>query len=680
LWQFGTGEDRKFDRKILVPYAVETASSGIMEHHDHLWYRRTFTVPKTWSGKRILLHFDAVDYEAEVFVNGHSFGVHKGGYEPFAYDVAPYLKGSGPQELVVRVFDPTEAGGQPRGKQTTKPGGIMYTPTSGIWQTVWLEPVAYAAIDTLKMVPDVDRKRLRLTVNGTSGRMALVTIRDGSRAVAKTTVATNIESSIAIPAPKLWSPDQPFLYGVDVRLMTKGRESDAVSSYFGMRKISLGKVNGVTKMLLNNKFVFQIGPLDQGYWPESGLTPPTEAALKNDIVTMKKLGFNMVRKHIKVEPARWYYWTDRLGLMVWQDMPSPNSYIDHPPAIDVPAFDKQLENVIATHMNAPSIVMWVIFNEEQARHDTARLVAKAKALDSSRLVNRDSGGGYDADGKEGEVGDVDDVHSYPPPASPRPSPNQALVCGEYGGLGFIIKGHTWKKDGWGYALTPSREQLQDTYGEFANMLKGFRDKNGLSAAVYTQITDVEIESNGLMTYDRILKVDPAQIALANHFAYPVPILQTVVPTSEKAAQTWRYTFDNPNGDWNAKSFDDAAWSQGPGGFGHSVAPGNPLGTGWNTGDIWMRRTFTLPKLSATELKQLMVRDCHDEDVEVYINGVLAYKADGYISNYETRPISEAARKALVLGGVNTLAVHCRQTTGGQFIDAGLVRKIPAKGH
>lgn len=682
LWEFQPGAEGdefptgKLSRKILVPYAVETASSGVMEHHDHLWYRRSFTVPAAWKGSRVMLRFDAVDYESEVFINGKSLGIHKGGYEPFAYDVAPYLKGTGPQELVVRVYDPTELGGQPRGKQTTKPGGIMYTPTSGIWQTVWLEAVPKAAVDNLKIVPDVDHKLVRLTVNATPGTRALVTIRDGKKVVKTVSLAANKETAIPIANPKLWSPTSPFLYDLDVKLQSGGKVTDKVGSYFGMRKISLGKVNGITKMLLNNKFVFEIGPLDQGYWPESGLTPPTEAALKSDITTMKALGFNMVRKHIKVEPARWYYWTDHLGLMVWQDMPSPNSYIDNPPPIDVPAFDKQVENVVTTHWNAPSIIMWVVFNETQARHDTARLVNKVKTLDPSRLVDRDSGAGYEKN--DSDVGDVDDVHSYPPPGVSGPTATQALVCGEYGGLGFIIPGHTWKKDGWGYALTKSREELQDTYGEFSMMLKGFQDKNGLSAAVYTQITDVEIESNGLMTYDRILKVDPKEIAKANHFAYPVPVFETVIPTSEKTAQTWRYTFDNPTSGWFGKSFDDASWKQGPGGFGHSVAAGNPLGTPWNTGDIWMRRTFTLPKLTPTAIKQLMVRDCHDEDLEVYINGVLAYKAGGYIGNYESRPLSAEARAALVVGGVNTLAVHCKQTAGGQFVDVGLVRKVPAK--
>ena len=684
LWQISF--DTSGAQPILVPYSVETAASGVMEHHERMTYRRSFTVPSAWKGRRLILHFDAVDYRAEVLVNGKSVGTHEGGYEPFAFDVTDALNRSKAQSLEVRVFDPTEAGGQPRGKQTTKPGGIMYTPTSGIWQTVWMEPVGDYAIESLKMVPDLDRKALRLTVNipglklpNSPSVSTSVTISDGAKTVRTISVPPNVETLVPIADPKLWSPSSPFLYDVKVKTST----GDEVDSYFGMRKISLGKVDGITKLLLNGKFEFQIGPLDQGYWPESGYTPPTEAAMKNDLTTMKDMGFNMVRKHIKVEPARWYYWADRLGLMVWQDMPSPNSYIGNPPPIDKPAFERQIERVVTGLGNHPSIVMWVLFNEQQARYDTTRLVAKIKNLDPSRLVNRDSGGGYDPDDREGTVGDVDDVHSYPPPAAPRPSATQALACGEYGGLGFIVKGHTWKKDGWGYALTQSQEELEDTYGDFAMMLKKFRDRDGLSAAVYTQITDVEIESNGLMTYDRLLKINPKRIALANRFEYPVPVILSSVPTAEPdmggvPAPLWSYTFETPQGDWTRTDYDASDWRRGPGGFGRSAAPGNPVNTEWSTSDIWMRRTFTLPEMTSAELSELVIRDCHDEDLEVWINGVKAYSAGGFIGSYENKRISSEALASLRPGRTNTFAVHCKQTTGGQFVDVGLVRRVVPK--
>ena len=686
IWQYQSGAagdalptGKTLASEIRVPFPVESALSGVMEHHDRLWYRRFFTVPAAWKDKRMLLHFDAVDYEAEIFVNGKSVGVHTGGYEAFAYDVTDYLKGSGPQELIVRAYDPTDLGGQPRGKQTLTPGGIMYTPTTGIWQTVWMEPVSRtAAVQDVKVVPDVDNRRVTLTVSTFApapGASAAIRILAAGTVVKTVTARPNVPITVSLPRPRLWSPSSPFLYDLDVTLSQNKTVTDHVGSYFGMRKISLGKVGGITKMLLNNKFVFEIGPLDQGFWPDGIYTPPSEAAMKNDLQSMKNFGFNMVRKHIKVESQRWYYWADKLGLLVWQDMPSPNSYTDHPQPLDLAAFDQQERQVIQTHWNHPCIIMWVIFNESQGRHDTRRLVGLAKTLDPSRLADRDSGSGYEKTDRD--VGDVQDVHSYPPPNVAPPSPTQALVCGEYGGIGLDVPGHMWKI-GTTYTQVDSPTGLEDLYGEFTNKLKGFRDKQGLSAAVYTQITDVETEMNGLMTYDRRLKCRPARIALANRLQYPSPTYREIVPTSENAAQTWKYTLDAPGADWTQPGFNDSAWKTGPGGFGASAPPGAPVGTPWNTGDIWLRRMFNPGPLSALQISRLVVREQHDEDIEVYINGILAYKAGGYISDYEYKPISAEAQKSLKPGAENTLAVHCHQTIGGQFIDAGLFERIPGK--
>jgi hypothetical protein len=321
--------------------------------------------------------------------------------------------------------------------------------------------------------------------------------------------------------------------------------------------------------------------------------------------------------------------------------------------------------------------MWVIFNESQGRHDTRRLVGLAKTLDPSRLADRDSGSGDEKTDRD--VGDVQDVHSYPPPNVPLPSDTQALVCGEYGGIGLIVPGHTWNL-GTTYTEVDSPAGLQDLYGEFTDKLKGFRDNQGLSAAVYTQITDVETELNGLMTYDRRLKCDPAQIARANRFQYPVPVFREIVPTSEKAAQTWKYTTASPSADWTQPGFNDTAWKTGPGGFGHDAPAGAPVGTPWTDtpGDIWLRRTFNPGPLTAEQISRLVVREQHDEDIDVYINGVLAYHAGGYISDYEYKPVSAEARNSLKPDAENTLAVHCHQTAGGQFIDAGLFERIPAQ--
>ncbi|BCM88434.1 beta-galactosidase BoGH2A [Abditibacteriota bacterium] len=338
IWQFQPGTPgeatptgRNLSREILVPFPVDSALSGVMGRHDRLWYRRNFTVPKKWRGQQLKINFGAVDYESEVIVNGQSVGTHTGGYEPFSYDITPYLKGDGPQELIVRVFDSTDNGGQPRGKQSLNPKGIMYTPTTGIWQTVWLEPVAKTSIDSLHMVPDIDAGVVKMLVaapNAGANVTATVHIKEGARVVQTIRIRPNVDVAIPVENTKLWSPESPFLYDVDVTLTDRRKAVDRVSSYFGMHKVSMGMADGFNRLLLNNKFTFQMGVLDQGFWPDGLYTAPTDEALASDVKTMKELGFNMVRKHIKVEPARWYYYCDKLGLLVWQDMPSENSYIN----------------------------------------------------------------------------------------------------------------------------------------------------------------------------------------------------------------------------------------------------------------------------------------------------------------------------------------------------------------
>ena len=689
IWQYQPGAPdqatptgQNLSSEILVPFPVESALSGVMEHHPRLWYRRTFTVPQSWRGQQLKLNFGAVDYEAQIFVNGQSVGTHLGGYEQFSFDITPYLKGNGPQELIVRVFDPTENAGQPRGKQTTQPGGIMYTPTTGIWQTVWLEPVAKNSIVGLHMTPDIDAGQVKFLVaapQANANTTATVRIKDGNRVISTTRVRPNSDVSIAVKNAKLWSPDSPFLYDVEVVLNDGNAQTDRVSSYFGMRKISMGMSGGFQRLLLNNKFVFQMGPLDQGFWPDGLYTAPTDAALKYDIEATKELGFNMTRKHIKVEPARWYYHCDKLGLMVWQDMPSENSYTGNPKPLDKQAFENQLVSVITSHWNSPSIVMWVIFNEGQGYYDPQRLVTAAKQLDPSRLVSRNSGVDF---GDDLSISDIRDAHAYPAPNYPPYNPAQASVCGEYGGIGFLYKGHLYRGDDYNYqtyTIVETQEELHDMYGLFTDKLRQFRDTQGLSAAVYTEITDVETEINGLLTYDRIMKVDPAKIRLANAFKYPVPTYTSVVPTSETQSQTYQYSFENPAAGWSDTNFAGAQnWKVGAGGFGTDITPGiGQLGTVWNTPDIWLRRNFTLPNLTAEQVKQLVITNFHDEDVEIYLNGVLAYSRKGYTSGYESAPIREEARRALNIGGQNVMAIHCHQTGGGQYIDAGLsLKSVP----
>jgi hypothetical protein len=673
LWQYQPGSagdpvpsGQTLSGEILVPFPVESAISGVMQHSERLWYRRFFEVPSSWEGQRILLHFGAVDWECQVYINGTSAGIHRGGYDPFTFDITPYLNASGPQELIVRVYDPTDNAGIARGKQTLSPGGIMYTSCTGIWQTVWLEPVPQIAIGEIKLVPDIDRSLLKVTgfVPQSAANLTVqATAYDQGVVVGTVSGAAGEELHLAMHNPKLWSPDTPFLYDLTVVLKQGDTVLDQVDSYFGMRKISLGTVDGVLKMLLNNKFVFQMGPLDQGFWPDGIYRAPTDEALKFDIEQTIAMGFNMTRKHIKVEPARWYYWCDKLGLMVWQDMPSMNSYTSNPQPIDAVQFKTELGRLVQTHWNHPSIIMWVIFNESQGQHNTESLCQYVKTLDPSRLVNQASGGTHYG------AGDVLDIHSYPPPGYPVSS-TQARACGEYGGIGMRVTGHMWNQNSWGYTMVNSGEELAAVYDSYSQQLSSFKASQGLSAAVYTQITDVEIEINGLITYDReVIKADVNQIYLSNSLY--ARSYQDVVPTSEQTPQTWRYRTTAPSSSWYTTGYNDSSWSQGPGGFGTAGTPGAIVGTTWNTSDIWLRRTFNPGSLSSEDLQKLVWRLHHDEAAEVYINGVLALSTTGYTTLYVPLPVSDTAKAAILMNASNVLAVHCSQTTGGQYIDVGL---------
>jgi hypothetical protein len=667
----------KADGQILVPFPVESALSGVLrrvgESH-RLWYRRTFEVPATWAGKRILLHFGAVDWHATVSVNGKEVGSHKGGYDPFSFDITEALTGSGQQELTVSVLDPTSSSTQPRGKQVNRPEGIWYTPTTGIWQTVWLEPVPQASIAALKIVPDLRSVRVTASVRGTGRKLAvLAEAFDGATSAAREDGSPDAAVRLDIGNPKLWSPDSPFLYGLKVTLYDEGKVVDEVESYFGLREISIGKDDtGATRILLNGKFVFQHGPLDQGFWPDGLYTAPTDEALRHDIEVTRELGFNMARKHVKVEPSRWYYWCDKLGLLVWQDMPSGDRYIrGNDPDIErtpesAATYERELRAIIDAFHNHPSIVMWVPFNEGWGQYDTERIAEWVKRHDPSRLVNSASGW------VDRGVGDVHDIHAYPGPASPQPEEKRAAVLGEYGGLGLPLKGHTWQDEkNWGYRSFTSREDLTAAYGDLIASLWPLLGSPGLSAAVYTQTTDVEIEVNGLLTYDRALvKPDQKQISAWNRKLFlPPPRVEVVTPTSEKAGLEWHYTLEAPASGWEKAAFDAAGWKQGPGGFGTRGTPGAIVRTEWSTSGIWLRRTFEVAPGKA--FKDLLLSLHHDEDAEVYLNGILAARATGFSSAYGHVPVRPEAVASLK-PGPNLIAVHCRQTRGGQYVDCGLV--------
>jgi hypothetical protein len=696
------------DGQILVPFPVESALSGVMRPvgpDNRLWYRRTFEIPKgrSWDreGRRILLHFGAVDWDATVWVNGKEVGNHKGGYDPFTFDITNALTGSGSQEIVLSVWDPTDAGTQPRGKQVRRPRGIWYTAVTGIWQTVWLEPVNPVYIKSIRMTPDVDAGvlRVRVQIGGDVSdpgqynvSAALVgnppqRIMAGSRPTGTARRGITDELEIIIERPKLWSPDEPHLYDLEIMLGreesrkgTAGRTTvdyvyvDQITTYFAMRKIALQKdENGINRLFLNNKPLFQYGPLDQGWWPDGLYTAPTDEALRYDIEVTKQLGMNMARKHVKIEPARWYYWCDKLGLLVWQDMPNGDRHIGSrdPDLVrteeSAKQFELELTRMIETFYNHPSIVMWVPFNEGWGQYDTARITDMVKKLDPTRLVNNASGW------TDRRVGDVLDIHSYPGPAVPRLEANRAVVLGEFGGLGLPLPGHTWQAErNWGYRSYTTVPELTDAYAALIENLRPLIGR-GLAAAVYTQTTDVEIEVNGLMTYDRaVIKMDAEKVrALSKRLYLPPPIIKTLVSTSQEDGQVWRYTTSRPPEGWQKPDFDDSAWKTGRGGFGTRGTPGAVVRTTWDTSDIWIRRTFDL---TGKEFSRPVLLMHHDEDVEVYLNGRRIATRKGYTTDYIQIMLDDEALSAF-RPGLNHIAIHCHQTTGGQYIDAGFVEVI-----
>lgn len=533
LWEYailpiGQAEPRSFDGQILVPFAVESSLSGVQKElgaKNELWYKRTFSVPSSWKGKNVILHFGAVDWKTEVFVNDIKVGTHKGGYTPFSFDVTPFLT-SGSQKLVVKVWDPTTDGYQPVGKQHKDPHGIWYTPVSGIWQTVWLEPVNNKHIANIKAIPCLDTKKIAFDVcaaNASSSDVVEVLVKDKGQTVASGKAVAGQTLELPIADPKLWSPESPFLYDVEVTLFSAGKALDKVKSYTAMRKVSFKRDdNGIMRLQLNNKDYFQFGPLDQGWWPDGLYTAPTDEALVYDIQKTKDFGFNMIRKHVKVEPARWYTHCDRLGILVWQDMPNG----DRSPQWQNRDYFKGSELIRSAESEAnyrqewkaimdylisyPSIAVWVPFNEAWGQFKTQEIAEWTKAYDPSRLVNPASGGNFY------RTGDMLDLHNYPGPDMYLYDAERPTVLGEYGGIGLPLQNHLWQPDkNWGYVQFKNAKEVTDEYVKYAEQLKKLI-KAGFSAAVYTQTTDVEGEVNGFITYDRKeIKVDEPRIKKVN---------------------------------------------------------------------------------------------------------------------------------------------------------------------
>jgi beta-galactosidase/beta-glucuronidase len=546
LWQYSIvpksveNTPASFAGNILVPFAVESALSGVgktVGKDSVLWYKHSLTIPASFKNNIVLLHFGAVDWLCDVYVNGKKVGTHQGGYDPFSFDITSALRKTGNQEIVVRVWDPSDEGPQPRGKQVKKPNSIWYTPVTGIWQTVWMEAVPKTYISRLKQTPDVDKSALQVTAyveNAQPGDQVVVSAWKGNQKVAEQRVAANEQTVLPIAGAELWSPKNPVLYNLKTAVLRKNKKVDEVTGYFAMRKISMAPdKNGIQRMLLNNEFVFQYGPLDQGWWPDGLYTAPTDEALKWDIEQTKQMGFNMIRKHVKVEPARWYHYCDQLGILVWQDMPSGdlgNQWESRPgvfgrasdkerTAESEKAYRTEWDAIMQSLYNFPCIVIWVPFNEGWGQFKTKDITTHTMQQDPSRLVNSASGGNFEP------VGHIMDLHNYPDPVMPDPAlfgTKQILVLGEYGGLGLPLEGHTWQqKNNWGYQSFTNKEQLLNRYTEFVNRIPNLI-KHGLSAAVYTQTTDVEIEVNGLITYDRrVIKMPVEKLKTLHEQLYNV---------------------------------------------------------------------------------------------------------------------------------------------------------------
>lgn len=671
-----------FSKAILVPFPVESALSGIMDKSyssnrraTHM-YRRTFTLPDAFSDKNVLLHFGAVDWRCYVYVNGQLAGTHDGGSVPFALDITSFLKESGTQELQVAVWDPTD-GGQPNGKQSVSPSGIWYTPNSGIWQTVWLEPVSPTHIESYEPIPDIDNSTVSIKVKTSASCSVTLTVKDGGNTIVEQTGPSDQTFTLAIPSAKLWSPDEPNLYDLEITAKEQGQEVDKVTGYFGMRKFSRAMIDGHPAVLLNNKPLYMYGPLDQGWWPDGLLTPPSYEAMVYDLQVMKDFGMNMVRKHIKLENDLWFEWCDRNGLVVWQDMPSGcGSGAIGNIEYAMQNFYRENEELIEATRHHPCIGAWVVWNEGWGQHAERGMAHTMRAVNSVMNANHDPGrfvhavtGWVDV-----EMGDFLDVHSYPSPGAATNAVNERVAsCGEFGGINLFIENHMWAGSDVNYTTVEDAETYANLYDRYTDRLGELQQEKGLWMSVYTQITDVEQECNGILTYDRkVMKVSPAQQQMMRDkilrtINYRYKDVTTIVPAGdENSSIQWKYTTTEPAADWFTTDFAATGWKTGSAGFGGGGR------TPWSSSDIWIRRTFKINSFDMSRLPDLRLWLFHDEDAEIYINGLLAAKMTGYNTKYEAWPLLPEAQQSLKFDGTdNVIAIHCKQTTGGQFIDCGL---------
>lgn len=679
MWDYaikpkGGNKPASFDGKILVPFCVESSLSGVgklVQPDQELWYRTSFVVPSDWNKKKLLLHFDAVDWETTVWINGKKAGSHKGGSDPFTIDISNFVK-KGTQEMVVSVWDPTDTGMQPRGKQVLDPKGIWYTPVTGIWQTVWLEPVEKTFIQSIVPEADIDAAKVvvKNVVAGATGNetLTLKVLKDG-KLLSTITGRSNKDITVPMPDAELWTPSHPGLYHLEIELKAGAKTLDKVKTYFAMRKISVGKDEfGYQRLLLNNKPVFQYGTLDQGWWPEGLLTPPSEKAMRFDMDMLKDMGFNMLRKHIKVEPSRYYYYADSIGLLVWQDMPSgfmtSEKEIQHVkadakedwnrPAESAKQFEQEWKSIIDHLRFFPSIVVWVPFNEGWGQYDTKRVVEWTQKYDPTRVIDGVSGW------TDRNVGAMNDAHHYPGPGMEpaEQNPGRVIVLGEFGGLGLPLENHLWNPGmrNWGYRTYQSSDVLIKEYATLMYNMYPMLNR-GLSAAVYTQTTDVEGEVNGLVTYDRKkIKIDPALMRILHQPLYGSHSTNStaIIKDSEVSPQQLLITASDPlrrsGSNINRASFSTVS------------APAK-----LKKGDTkWVLRSFT----TQNDIANLQLRILANADVKVYLNGKLVLnKFINTKRHYDEVNLSDLS--GYVKKGENQVLVEIRDVKADSEFDVGL---------
>lgn len=710
LWDYAicdvtNGIPDKWDGEILVPFAAGSSLSGVTRYPGHtncLWYARTVAVHPQ-KGTRTLLHIDGSDFRTQVFVNGvEATDVpHESAQLAFTCDITDFVT-NGSNRLVLQVWDPMGGNalrGYSSGKQALWKDPCFYTASTGIWAPVWMETVPETHLTGYRATPNLDAGTVDVLLEGAGDikrSAARVEVLDGEKVVASATVSEwGKPVTLKLPAPvKPWSPETPHLY--DLRLVLG---KDEVKGYFGLRKFEVKQdTQGVLRFFLNNQVYFTIGTLDQGWWPDGLLTPPSDGAMAFDILALKKMGFNMMRKHIKVEPMRYYYLCDKLGILVLQDMPSGGGDING----RYGRYRAEWKGVIDQLYNVPSIVMWIPYNERWGQPKAAQTswtLKWTKRYDPSRVIDGPSGwsdyeGGFvkSVDGKgtltptqhlpEGvpESAEVIDFHDYPGPKMLPVNSHRATFIGEFGGLGFKTVGHVWYPDarGWGYGGTGKDvtvKPVEDKYFALMERLAVLA-REGLAGSVYTQTTDIEQEINGLLTYDRrVFKFDIARLKAAHDkvcaAAQRGALFKTLKTTliARRAPNAWRYTFAEPPADWMKPDFDDAAWKTSSGGFGNKDMRENAVvATEWLTKNLWLRTTFDCADV---QIEDVVAHIYHDEDAEIYLNGTRLCTLTGYNRDYEAVPLDAEKFRTIVKPRGNVLAVHVVQTIGGQYFDMDL---------